>query len=94
MAERGEAYREYQRAYYQAHKEVLQKRHREYYWENREQQLKYYWENREQQLKRKRKHYLANREKICKAARERYYKLKAERMEKGEEKLWEGEKNA
>lgn len=77
MAERGEAYREYQRAYYQAHKGELQKRHREYY-----------WENREQQLKRNRKHYLAHREKICKAARERYYKLKAERMEKG------GEKNA
>lgn len=64
MAERGEAYREYQRAYYQAHKGELQKRHREYYWEN-----------------------LAHREKICKAARERYYKLKAERMEKGAEKL-------
>lgn len=61
MAERGKAYREYQRAYYQAHKEELQKRQREYY--------------------------LANREKIRKAARERYYKLKAERMEKGEEKL-------
>lgn len=76
MAERGEAYLEYQRAYYQAHKGELQKRHREYY-----------WENREQQLKRDRKHYLANREKICKAARERYYKLKAERMEKGAEKL-------
>lgn len=68
MAERGEAYREYQRAYYQAHKEELQKRQREYY--------------------------LAHRGKICKAARERYYKLQAERMEKGAEKLWEGEKNA
>lgn len=68
MAERGEAYREYQRAYYQAHKEELQKRQREYY--------------------------LANREKICKAARERSYKRKAGRMEKGAEKLWEGEKNA
>ena len=68
MAERGEAYREYQRAYYQAHKAELQKRHREYY--------------------------LAHRGKICKAARERYYKLQAERMEKGAEKLWEGEKNA
>jgi hypothetical protein len=68
MAERGEARREYQRAYYQAHKEELQKRHREYY--------------------------LAHREKICKAARERYYKLQAERMGKGAEKLWEGEKNA
>ena len=76
MAERGEARREYQRAYYQAHKGELQKRHREYY-----------WENREQQLKRNRKHYLAHREKICKAARERYYKLNAERMEKGAEKL-------
>lgn len=61
MTERGEAYREYQRAYYQAHKEELQKRQREYY--------------------------LANREKIRKAARERYYKLKAECMEKGAEKL-------
>ena len=68
MAERGEAHRENQRAYYQAHKEELQKRHREYY--------------------------LAHRGKICKAARERYYKLQAERMEKGAEKLWEGEKNA
>ena len=68
MAERGEAYREYQRAYYQARKEELQKRHREYY--------------------------LAHRGKICKAARERYYKLQAERMEKGAEKLLEGEKNA
>lgn len=67
-AERGEAYREYQRAYYQAHKEELQKRQREYY--------------------------LANREKIRKAARERYYKHQADRMEKGAEKLWEGEKNA
>lgn len=36
MAERGEAYREYQRAYYQAHKEELQKRQREYYLANRE----------------------------------------------------------
>lgn len=35
-AERGEAYREYQRAYYQAHKEELQKRQREYYLANRE----------------------------------------------------------
>lgn len=83
MAERGEAYLEYQRSYYQAHKEVLQKRHR-----------KYYWENKEEQRKRNRKHFLAHREKICKAARERYYKLQAERMEKGAEKLWEGEKNA
>ena len=72
MAERGEARREYQLAYYQAHKEELQKRHREYY-----------WENKEEQRKRNRKHYLAHREKICKAALERYYKLKAERMEKG-----------
>lgn len=76
MTERGEAYREYQRAYYQAHKYELQKRHREYYWKNKEQQMRH---NRE--------YYLANREKICKAARERYYKLKAERMDKGEEKL-------
>lgn len=83
MDERGEARREYQRAYYQAHKEELQKRSREYYWKNRENSRRY-----------SRKHYLAHREKICKAARERYYKLKAERMEKGEEKLWEGEKNA
>ena len=82
-AERGEAYREYQRAYYQAHKEELQKRHREYYWKNKEQQMRH---NRE--------YYLANREKIRKAARERYYKHQADRMEKGAEKLWEGEKNA
>ena len=76
MAERGEAYREYQRAYYQAHKEELQRRHREYYWKNKEQQRGY-----------NRKHYLANREKIRKAALERYYKLKTERMEKAAEKI-------
>lgn len=83
MAERGEAYREYQRAYYQAHKEEVQKRNREYYLKNKENWRRY-----------NRKHYLAHREKICKAARERYYKLQAERMEKGAEKLWEREKNA
>lgn len=66
MAERGEAYLEYQRAYYQAHKEELQKRQREYY--------------------------LANREKIRKAARERYYKLQAERMEKGEASCCRGKR--
>lgn len=76
MAERGEVYREYQRAYYQAHKEELQRRHREYYWKNKEQQRGY-----------NRKHYLANREKIRKAALERYYKLKTERMEKAAEKI-------
>lgn len=75
MAERGEVYREYQRAYYQAHKEELQRRHREYYWKNKEQQRGY-----------NRKYYLANREKIRKAALERYYKLKTERMEKAAEK--------
>lgn len=36
MAERWEARREYQRAYYQAHKEEVQKRNREYHWKNKE----------------------------------------------------------
>ena len=80
MAERGEAYREYQRAYYQAHKEELQKRKREYYRKNKENWRAYYQVHKEELQKRQREYYLANREKICKAARERHYKRKAERM--------------
>lgn len=81
MAERGEAYREYQRAYYQAHKQELQKRYREYYWENKEQKRRY-----------NRKHYLAHREKSVKLHGNVITNLKQDAWRKGRKSYWRGKR--